>query len=234
LSDLCKWLHESLELLELLKFPFELERLPENGIYFFYEIGETWGHGETRPRIVRVGTHKDGNFRKRISEHYVLDELKMNFDSNRPAPHDRSIFRKNIGRALLNQSKDKYSQVWDIDFTSHEKRVKFGHFRDIRKEKKIEQDISKILRLNFSFRFIELTGQAKRMGSTGLESSLIGTLSHCNLCKPSVNWLGNHSPKKEIRESGLWQIQHLKADPMDERDKVTILNAIKNSRPSTC
>lgn len=35
MSELCKWLHEQLEQLPRIEFPFELEKLPENGIYFF-------------------------------------------------------------------------------------------------------------------------------------------------------------------------------------------------------
>lgn len=231
MSESCKWLHENLEILKQVKFPFKLELLPRNGIYFFYENGETWGHGERKSRIVRVGTSKDGNFRSRISEHFLFDESKMSFDANRPAPHDRSIFRKNIGRALLNQRRDKYLQIWEIDFTSHKQRMNFGHLRDMKKEKEIEQEISRILRFNFSFRFIELEGQTKRMGATGLESALIGSLSHCDLCEPSTTWLGNNSPIKEIRESGLWQFQHLKAKPITDTDKTTITNAIKHEIP---
>ncbi|RKX63558.1 MAG: hypothetical protein DRP41_06040 [Thermodesulfobacteriota bacterium] len=30
-------------------------------------------------------------------------------------------------------------------------------------------------------------------------------------CKPSENWLGNYSPKEQIRISGLWLVQHLNA-----------------------
>lgn len=44
MSDVCKWLHQSLEELPVLRFPFKMSKLPENGIYFFYEDGEVWGH----------------------------------------------------------------------------------------------------------------------------------------------------------------------------------------------
>jgi hypothetical protein len=63
-----------------------------------------------------------------------------------------------------------------------------------------------------------------------LESSLIGTLAHCNLCKPSEKWLGNYSPKQQIRDSGLWLVQHLKANGIKEKDKEVILNAIKRTK----
>lgn len=114
MSELCKWLHEQLERLPIIRFPFELEKLPENGIYFFYEDGEVWGHGGNNTRIVRIGTHRGKNFRSRINEHFLLDESKMNFDKSKPKPSDRSIFRKNIGRALLNKHSDDYLEVWEI------------------------------------------------------------------------------------------------------------------------
>jgi len=230
MSELCKWQHEQLEQLPLLKFPFKLQQLPKNGIYFFYEQGEIWGHGGNKPRIVRIGTHRNGNFRNRIAEHYLFDKTKMNFGKDKPKPSDRSIFRKNIGRALVNQRKDNYLQVWEIDFIKRENRKKFGHLRDIKKEKEIESEITRMLKKSFSFRFIELDGQTERIGKGGLESSLIGTVAHCKLCKPSNNWLGNFSPKKKIRESGLWLVQHLKANGINEKDKKIILNAIKRTK----
>ena len=70
--DNCEWLHNQLKNLPLIKYPFRLEDLPKNGIYFFYEKGEVWGHGGKNPRIVRVGTHKGDNFRSRINDHFLF------------------------------------------------------------------------------------------------------------------------------------------------------------------
>jgi len=232
MSERCKWLHEQLEQLPSIRYPFNLDELPENGIYFFYEQGEFWGHGGSKPRIVRVGTSKDGNFRKRISEHYLFDESKMNFDSTKPAPRERSIFRKNIGRALLNQRHDDYLKIWEIDFTSHKSRIENTHLRDVEKEKKLESEITKLLREHFSFKSIELSGQAQRMGKTGLEGALIGTLARCPLCQASSKWLGRYSPKTEINGGKLWLVQHLKANPIRDHDETIILNAIKASKTS--
>lgn len=221
----CEWLHKQLEKLPLFRYPFDLNKLPDDGIYFFYERGETWGHGKNKPRIVRIGTHRSGNFKSRISEHYLLDERKMDFNSTQAAPRERSIFRKNIGRALLNKQKSNYLDIWEIDFTNKKSRKTKGHLRNIKLEKKIEGQISRILRENFSFRFIEIKNE---MGSEGLESRLIGTVAQCQLCKPSVRWLGQYSPKSEIRESGLWLVQHLRNKGLTNKDKIKIANIIKN------
>ena len=134
-SELCRWLHEKLESLYLLKFPFDLTKLPDNGIYFFYEEGENSTHigydyddnvhadnnnrsisTNAKARIVRIGTHMEGNFSSRISEHFLLNEAAkmMNFTISNPKPSDRSIFRKNIGRALLNKENDYYQKIWEI------------------------------------------------------------------------------------------------------------------------
>ena len=227
MSDSCRWLHEQLERLPLIRFPFKLDQLPEKGIYFFYEDGEVWGHGGDKPRIVRIGTHKNGNLRSRIKEHYLLDKSWMNFNENKPKPSDRSIFRKNIGRALLNKDMDGYLQIWNINFIRSRNKELFGSKRNIEKEKRVEEMITRIIREKFSFRFIVLDSQKERKR---LERSLIGTVAQCKLCKPSANWLGNYSPIQKIRESGLWLVHYLKANPINENDKEVILNAIRKTR----
>jgi len=90
--------------------------------------------------------------------------------------------------------------------------------------------ITRIIRERFSFRFIIIRNQEERMGSKGLESSLIGTIASCKLCKPSSNWLGRYSPIPKIRESELWLVQHLEANPINKDDKEIILNAIKETK----
>lgn len=210
----CDWLHQALDALPLFSYPFDVAKLPINGIYFFYEEGERCGHQAAKPRIVRVGTHRDGNFRSRIAEHFLLNPHKMEFTHDQPAPHDRSIFRKHIGRALLNKAQDPYLSVWEVDFTTRMTRDAKRHLRDISREVAIETAVTQILRQKFSFKFIEVADQANRMGSQGLERALIGTLASCPRCGPSDGWLGRYSPKLKIRESGLWLIQHLGASPL--------------------
>jgi hypothetical protein len=227
MSEECKWLHERPEALPAIKYPFRLAQLPENGIYFFYEEGEFWGHGSNKARIVRVGTSKEGNFRKRIAEHFLLDESKMEFDASKPAPRERSIFRKNIGRALLGLRHDPYLTVWEIDFTSSLARARNAHLRDIEKEKALESEITRILRTNFCFKYLHFDKEQRCMGKAGIESALIGTLSRCPLCHASHNWLGKYSSKAQISFGKLWLVQHLSSPPISDADKRVIVNSIK-------
>jgi hypothetical protein len=227
MSTVCRWLHQQLADLDLFRHPFALDDLPYNAIYFFYEQGEIWGHGEAEQRIVRVGTTRDGNFRSRMNEHFLVDGSRVILDANRPAPKDRSIFRKNIGRALLNQASDGYLRTWDIDFTKRRNRDRYGGLRDIRKETRIESEITAILRERFGFRFLILDDAVKRMGSEGLESRLISTVANCQVCQACASWLGNSSPVNKIRDHGLWQVQHLVGPEINDYDKRDILRGLE-------
>jgi hypothetical protein len=68
----------------------------------------------------------------------------------------------------------------------------------IEKEKRIEAEITQILRDAFSFRYIVVDRQERRMGAGGLEKALTGTLARCDVCRPSSGWLRNDSPKQAL------------------------------------
>jgi hypothetical protein len=58
-----------------------------------------------------------------------------------------------------------------------------------------------------------------------LEKKIITTLSKAakdGFIEPSQGWLGNFSPDPKVRESGLWQSQHLDGEPLtsEEFDKL--------------
>jgi len=106
----CDALHEWANSLPALRFPFNEAQIPLNGIYILFEQGEV-AHGANR--IVRVGTHTGtGQLRSRIRQHFLVENK------------DRSIFRKNIGRALLNRDNDPFLPMWELDRTSRLARVK--------------------------------------------------------------------------------------------------------------
>jgi len=117
---------------------------------------------------------------------------------------DRSIFRKNIGRALLSQNNDSFLDQWNIDLTKKKDREQYAN--QINMIKKIEVEISHILRENFSFCVIPVEEKDQRHF---FESKIIATVAQCRECQPSKNWLGLNSPEKKIRESGLWNYQHI-------------------------
>jgi hypothetical protein len=98
------------------------------------------------------------------------------------------------------------------------------------KEKQIESEITKLLRNNFYFRYISFEWQARRIGTLGIESKLIGTVANCKWCRSSDNWLGKYSPIPEIEGGKLWLSQQLTAPGLTEQDKSGIENAIIKTR----
>jgi hypothetical protein len=91
--------------------------------------------------------------------------------------------------------------------------------------------VTRILREWFVFRWIEVEGQKRRMGSQGLEAVLIGTLARCGECCPSANWLGRFSPKPKIAKSGLWLEHHLQAPEFTEDTLAEVEALFGRSRP---
>ena len=80
MSKNCEKLHKLFCDMDRLKFPFDKNKIPLNGIYVLFQKGEK-GHGADR--IVRIGTHTGSNqLVSRLFQHF-LNENK-----------DRSIFRK--------------------------------------------------------------------------------------------------------------------------------------------
>jgi len=212
----CEDVHELLEQLPTIKWEFQLNQLPRQGIYFFYQRGVTLKNG--KPKVVRIGTHTGkSNFRSRIAEHYLI---KQNTHSlNTAKPSDRSIFRKNIGRALLNKAHDPYLSVWNIDFTSKHNREQYKHLRDIKKEQEVEEQITHVLKTQFSFTFIITREEQPRLE---LERRFISCLARCQFTAPR-DWLGNYATNQSIRATGLWQTHHINYPRSIKKEEVEAL-----------
>ncbi len=196
MSDLCYELHQLCSLLPRLRFPFEEKDIPRNGVYILFEEGEE-AHGIDR--IVRIGSH--------IGQNKLLSRLREHFINENK---DRSIFRKNIGRALLNRDQDPFLKYWELDLTARESREKYRALIDPAKQQDVERRVTEYIRSHFSFVVFQIDEQQRRLDS---EKKLISTVSLCDECEPSANWLGLHSPKLEIRQSGLWQTNELYKQP---------------------
>ena len=207
MSDACRFIHGLAGKLDRHKFPFEPERIPESGIYLLFEAGET-AHGTDR--IVHVGTHSGKQLlRSRLREHDTPNK-------------DRSILRKNIGRALLRESGDPFLEKWNLDLTSREARRKHGPSVDFKRQRVIEDAVTDWIRRTFSFVAVPAEDKDARFE---LKSIIISTLSRCDGCRPSEQWLGRLSPKSKIRESDLWLTQGLRKEPLSE-DEITYLRSM--------
>lgn len=199
-------LHKIFNNLERFTYPFEerLHLIPSNGIYVKFEKGEKFNGLD---RIVRVGTDTgENNLKKRLIEHFVTENK------------NRSIFRKNIGRALLNKESNPYLKYWELDTTSKSDKEKNLKFIDFEFESKLEKEISNYIKTSFSFCIFNVETKENRLF---WESKIISTIAQSKV-KPTDDWLGQHSPKKQIRESGLWQVQGLKKTKLTDEEFDTL------------
>ena len=201
-------LHKIFNGLERFSYPFEnrLNEMPDNGIYVKFEKGESYNNLD---RIVRIGTDTgENNLKKRLIEHFVTENK------------NRSIFRKNIGRAMLNKDNNSYLNYWELDTTSKANKEKNLKYINVDLEAEIEGEISSYIKTNFSFCVFNVETKEQRLF---WESKLISTLAYQT--KPSKNWLGNFSTKEKIKQSGLWQVQGLNKPKLtsDEFDNLKLL-----------
>jgi hypothetical protein len=188
MSKLCNQVHLLFSSKQAIQFPFNPSKLPKNGIYVLFEDGET-AHGTKR--IVRVGTHTgDGRLRLRLRQHFM--------EGNK----DISIFRKNIGRALLNRESDTFLKQWDLELPAQEAKGKI----DLKRLAEVENMVTEYVQKHFQLSVIEVEEKEDRLD---LESKIISTIARCDECKPSAAWLGSYSPREKIRESGLWLTNEL-------------------------
>jgi hypothetical protein len=201
-DEICDKLHHIFKNLTRYQFPFNESLIPNNGIYVLFEKGEK-AHGDCE-RIVRIGTHTGkGNLGQRLNEHF-LNEHK-----------DRSIFRKNIGRALLNKRQDPLLELWNIDLTTRVHRLQYATPTNRMALSKIEKEVSTVIRESFKFCVLQVDDMQYRMELEGL---LIATVNQCAVCSPSDTWLGNYSPVAKIKASGLWLVQKLNGCTMSTID----------------
>jgi hypothetical protein len=208
----CNEIHKIFNGLKEYKFPFDSNEIPKNGIYILFEKGEKVNGLK---RIVRVGTHTgDNQLQSRLKQHFVKENK------------DRSIFRKNIGRALLNADNDSFLEQWQLDLTSRANKEKNSGKVDFEKLKSVEKRVTEFIQNNFSFAVFEVLEKEQRLR---IESRIISTVSNCTNCKPSENWLGLSSPKQKIIDSGLWLVNELWKQSLTE----TELAEVKNIAEST-
>ncbi len=159
--------------------------LPNNGIYFFFEKGENRiGSGE---RLVRVGTHRG------------QDRLKKRLNYHFKGTRDTSVFRKHIGGAIINKQE------------LGEKRLRNWYSNEGSPDTEMEKKVSLTLQDNFSFTCLEVTSDVERLS---LEEGLIALFASDMKEKPSSGWLGHYAASKRIRQSGLWNSEHVDGKPL--------------------
>jgi len=188
-EELCARIHKSLEPLPTFKEP---SKVPfSNGLYFFYQKGETSMHAPNG-RIVRIGNHPR-------SQNGLKRRLTMHYSGNK----NSSIFRKHLGGAILRKTDPNHPCLAPAPGQGHWEKE---NMPTCQKCKPIETEVKKLLRNDFRFRCIEIKDQNLR---NTLEKKLVATVSLCPICKPTKNWLGKFAYSENVRNSGLWNSDYV-------------------------
>ncbi len=203
----CEKLHKFVNNLKIFTFPFDIKEIPLNGVYIVFERDEFAHSGR---RIVRVGTHTgDNQLISRINQHFINENK------------DRSIFRKNIGRAILNKRNDSFLEQWELDLTTQKAKAKYSESIDFNKQNSVEKEVTEYIQRNLSFVVLDIKNKEDRLS---FESKIISTVSLCKECQPSKHWLGSFSPKDKIRDSGLWLVNELYKQPLSHEEILVLEN----------
>jgi len=189
LKELCAQIHKSLETLPTFKEP---SKVPfSNGLYFFYQKGETSIHA-LNGRIVRIGNHPR-------SQNGLKRRLTMHYSGNK----NSSVFRKHLGGAILRKTDPNHPCLAPGPGQGHWEKQ---HMHTCERCNLIETEVSKLLRSDFWFRCIEIKDQNLR---NTLEKKLVATISLCPTCKPSDAWRGKFAYSENVRNSGLWNSDYV-------------------------
>ena len=172
---------------------------PQRGVYFIVDFNEKSTFADDFPRIVRVGTHAVSRGSRstlwhRLKTHKGTDEGGGN--------HRGSIFRLHVGNAII-KKQGLVCDTWG----------KGEHAdREVReKEKHIEHLVSDyISRLGVVVLDIDDLPSSTSDRAT-VERNAIALLSSINSSFnfSTTRWLGNYSPRDEIVESCLWNINYI-------------------------
>jgi hypothetical protein len=182
-EQLCEAVHKEIERLELRRGK-PTSDLPKNGVYFWYEEGEIRVH--ERLRVTRVGINeKPSRLHERIKQH---------FGNNR----EGSAFRKHLGGSLMGRNGESASEIKEWYKARKSPRFNDPKFRYY------ESLVTNQAQFG-CYRVLKVDDDSERMI---LEEKLIALFSKCNHCRPSTAWLGNWAFRREIRDSGLWNVEH--------------------------
>ena len=178
---------------------------PERGVYFFFEPGEMRFTNPLCPRVVHVGANAVTTA-KTIST--LWDRLKEHRgDLNScGGNHRRSIFRLLIGGAIGRRDNESAPTSWGVGYSASKAIRKTEHSHEIQ----VSNYLAEMTFLYVSVPDVPGQQHNPRANLKRNAAALLSGYHEPSLDKPSSEWLGHHSTKKEVRRSGLWNNQYVK------------------------
>jgi hypothetical protein len=181
----------------------ESGRLPERGVYFF--LNPTTSSERAQWHICRVGTHavslgSKSTLRARLRAHLGTRSGSGN--------HRGSIFRLHVGNALLRRDQREIA-TWGIGSVAPPALRTSEVLREA--EALHEQQVSNYVG-QLPVLWVAVPDEASPASERSIiERNAIALLSRdaqSNTVPPD-GWLGEHSPRREIRESRLWNLNYV-------------------------
>lgn len=179
--------------------------LPARGVYFFSDPGEFRAAAPTVRRIVRVGTHALSSGAKST----LRGRLKQHLGTRSGGgSHRRSIFRLHVGAALLNRDGTRVP-TWGVGSSAPPALVESEALRIA--EGACEKLVSEYIG-SMSVFWVEVPDEAGPHSERSIiERNAVALLSNrfAPIDSASNTWLGRFSPRPEIRDSGLWNLNYV-------------------------
>ena len=169
---------------------------PAYGVYFFFEDGESRTAGQC-PRVVRVGTTTRRTLWNRLAKHRGRQASEACTFALAAGPRRaHSVFRRHLGTAIIT----RYHPGWPPEVLDN-----WYHYRYQPLEEQIEREVSQYVGV-MPFLWLDVPDSK---GRHVIEAGAIGLLSMRteDADPPSDDWLGRYAYRKEIRNSGLWNVQ---------------------------
>lgn len=171
---------------------------PRRGVVWFYEKGETRGDSGGGARVVRVSTHAlKPELNSRLWEKLAQDG---------GGSHRQSLFRTMVGLSLRDLTGRQEPRGWGRDAVP-------GAAPD-RAEMALEEAVSLYIgQMDFVVLAVD-DEPGPRSERAFVERNSIALLS--NYARPpldgaSAGWLGRRCGREKVRQSGLWNTQHVDA-----------------------
>lgn len=177
---------------------------PRRGVYFFFASDEYRGSDE-QLRLTRVGTHAVSEG----SQTSLWDRLRTHRGAKRGTyegggNHRGSVFRKRVGEAIIERDSlhEEYPE-WGVGSSAGRERR--------RSELELERRVSDYIR-DLLFLWVKVDDEpGPESDRAYLEQNAIALLSNYKRepIDPRDDWLGQYSRSAKIRESGLWNVDHV-------------------------
>ena len=178
---------------------------PDRGVYVFFARNEYRDSGD-QLRVTRIGTHAVSEG----SSTSLWDRLRTHRGALRGTyegggNHRGSVFRKRVGEAFVERDSlhDEYPHWGEGSSAKRERRLS---------ELEMEQRVSDYIR-DLPFLWLNVDDEPSADSQRAyIERNTIALLS--NYQRDAVDaraddWLGNHSRSQKIRDSGLWNVNHV-------------------------